>query len=184
MLYNRSASFRGGDLGVGGRHGRHHLTSLASRPLAEVVERHVPGHHRRDPGAEVASHRGQRVRGVHNGAVQDGRAWHLIIDASSIVEPGEDRRDRDRMGDVRIAAPAQLAPVAPGRDLAGPFDQLSISTWPPSYELRDQAAAQRRHRTVHHDPPGQQLSERDRRHHHLARVRRRLRPSRRCSSRP
>jgi hypothetical protein len=63
--------FRGGDPGVGGRHGRHRL---ASRPLAEVVERHVPGHHRRDPGTEVASHRGQRVRGVHNGAVQDGRA--------------------------------------------------------------------------------------------------------------
>ena len=127
--------FHGDDPGVGGRHGRHHLTALASRPLAEVVKRHVPGDHRRDPGAEVAPHHGQRVRGVHDCAVQDGRAERLIIDRTSIVEPGEDRRDRDRMGDVRIAAPAQLALMAPGRDLAGPLDQLSISTRPRRHEL-------------------------------------------------
>jgi hypothetical protein len=52
--------------------------------------------------------------------VQDGRAERLVIDLASIVKPGEDRRDRDRMSDVRIAAPAQLAPMAPGRDLTRP----------------------------------------------------------------
>jgi hypothetical protein len=97
------------------------VTALASRPLAEMVKRHVPGDYRRDPGAEVVPHRSQRVGGMHDCAVQDGRAERLIIDLTSIVEPGEDRRGPDRMGDVRAAAPAQLAPMAPGRDLAGPL---------------------------------------------------------------
>jgi hypothetical protein len=104
-----------------------------------MVKRHVPGHHRRDPGAEVAPHRSQRIGGVHDGAVQDSRAERLVISLASIVEPGEDRRGRDRMGDVRIAAPAQLALTAPGRDLTGPLDQLSISTRPRRCELCDQA---------------------------------------------
>lgn len=72
--------------------------------------------------------------------MQDGRAERLVIDLAGIIEPGEDRRGRDRMGDIRVAAPPQLALMAPGRDLAGPFNQLSISTRPRRRELCDQAA--------------------------------------------
>jgi hypothetical protein len=135
---------RGDDPGIGGRYRRHQLGDLASWSPAEAIERHVLGHHRRDSGAELAPQRGQRVRGVLDRVVQDRRAQRLIVDVTGIVEPGEDRRDRYRMGDVRIAAPAHLALMAPGRDLEGPLDQFGVSAWPRGQddlaEFRDQAA--------------------------------------------
>jgi len=136
----------------------------------------VLGHHRRDCGAEVAPQRGQRVGGVLDRVVQDCRAQRLIVDFTGIVEPGEDHRDRYRMGNVRIAAPAHLALMAPGRDLAGPLDQLGVSARPRGHddlaEFRDQAApgcTGTRHRTIHRDPPGQQQSQRGRRRRRPAR---------------
>ena len=59
--------------------------------------------------------------------MQDRRAQRLIIDLINIVKSGEDRRDRHRVGDVGITAVAQLALMAPGRDVTGPLDQLGIS---------------------------------------------------------
>lgn len=55
------SQFHDDDPGVGRRHGCYYVRSLAPRPLAEMMKRHVPSHHRRDPGAEVAPHRSQRV---------------------------------------------------------------------------------------------------------------------------
>jgi hypothetical protein len=156
---------RGDDPGIGGRYRRRHLAGLAAWPPAEPIECHVLGYHRRDSGAEAAPQRGQRVRGVLDRVVQDCCAQRLIVDFTGFVEPGEDRRDGYRMGDVRIAAPAHLALMAPGGDLAGPLDQLGVSALPRGQddltEFRDQATpgcARTRHRTVHRDPPRQACS--------------------------
>jgi hypothetical protein len=75
--------------------------------------------------------------------VRDCRLQRLIIDFTSILKPGEDRRDRYRMRDVRIVAPAQLALMALGCDLTGPLDQLGVNARPRGQddvaEFRDQA---------------------------------------------
>ena len=63
-----------------------------------------------------------------------------------IVKPGEDRRDRDRTSDSRIAAPAQLAPMGLGGDLQACFINsasargrvaASSSTMPPQSGVID-----------------------------------------------
>jgi hypothetical protein len=40
------------------------------------------------------------------------------------------------MADVRITAPACLALMAPGRDIAGSFDQLGVGARPQDKEFR------------------------------------------------
>ena len=76
--------------------------------------------------------------------MQDRRAQRLIIDPYGIAKSGENRRDRHRVGDVRITAQAQLALMAPGRDITGPLDQLSIDARAPTnrteFHLADTAA--------------------------------------------
>jgi hypothetical protein len=91
--------------------------------------------------------------------VQDRRSQRLIIELSDIVKPGEDRRDRYRVGDVRITAQAQLTLMTAGRDITCSFDELSIGARPHFQddlaEFRDEAIpgrARKRRRTIHGDP--------------------------------
>jgi hypothetical protein len=90
--------------------------------------------------------------------VQDRRAQCLIVELSDIVKPGEDRRDRYRVSDIRITAAAELALMTAGRDIAGSFDEISISARPHFQddftEFRDEAfpgSARERRRTIHSD---------------------------------
>src|SRR5207249_2773650 len=57
-------------------------------------------------------------------------AYHLIVDLAGLIEPGQDRRDRYRMGDVRVTAMAHLTLMAPGRDFTGPPNQLHVGARP------------------------------------------------------
>lgn len=88
------------------------------------MDRRLPGDHRRDRGTEIVLQRGQRVRGVFHRVVQDRGTQHLIIDLAGLLEPGQDRCDRNRVSGVRITAVAQLTLMAPGRDITGPPDRL------------------------------------------------------------
>lgn len=85
------------DPGVGGAHRRHRLRHFAPLVSADVAKRHVPGHHRRDFRAELAPQLGKRARGVLDRVMQYRRAQRLVVGA----KPGQDRRDRRRMGDYR-----------------------------------------------------------------------------------
>jgi len=103
--------------------------------------------------------------GVLDRVVQHRRAQRLIIDLDDLLEPGEDRRDRYRMGDVRVFTVACLALMAPRRDIAGPPDQLHVGAWPGGHddlaEIRYEPAPGRTRihlRIVHGDPPGRQQS--------------------------
>jgi hypothetical protein len=160
MLCSLVGQLRGDNPGISGHHRGRCPGHLACRLPAEAIKRHVPGYHRSDPRAELASQRGQRVRGVLDRIVQDRCAQRLVIDLADVVKPGEDQCDRYRVGDVRVAAPAHLALVAPARDLAGPFDQVGVSVRPGGQDdLADlcgqviPGGARPRHRTVHGDPP-------------------------------
>jgi hypothetical protein len=62
--------------------------------------------------------------------VEHRRAQHLIVDIPGLLKPGEYRRDRHRMGDVRVTAEARLALMAPRRDIARMPDQLDVGAWP------------------------------------------------------
>jgi hypothetical protein len=54
--------------------------------------------------------------------MQDSSTQHLVIGA----EPGQNRRDLHRVGDVRFAAVADLALMTTRRDIVGPPKQLDI----------------------------------------------------------
>jgi hypothetical protein len=114
------------DPGVGRLRGRNRPRQLMSEPASAAVQGHDPGNHRRDSGAEFSAHRGERIRGVLHRVVQYRRAQGLVIRA----EPGEDRRDADRVGDVGVAAAPELAPVTARRDIVGPQEELDVGIWP------------------------------------------------------
>jgi hypothetical protein len=59
--------------------------------------------------------------------VQHRSAQCLIFDLAGLVKPGEDRRDYDRVSDIRVAAAAQLAVMPSRGDIAGTPDQLDVS---------------------------------------------------------
>ena len=69
---------------------------------------------------------GERVRGVFHRVVQYRRAQGPVVRA----EPGEDRRDGHRMGDVRVTAAPELAMMAVRRDIVGPPEQVDIGIGP------------------------------------------------------
>jgi len=54
--------------------------------------------------------------------MQDRRADCLIVGA----EPCQDRRDRYRMGDIRVAAPASLTLMTVRRDIEGTLDRFDV----------------------------------------------------------
>jgi hypothetical protein len=56
---------------------------------------------------------------------------HLgLTQPPGLLKPGEYRRDRHRMGDVRMTAEAPLALMAPCRYIARMPEQLDIGAWP------------------------------------------------------
>ncbi len=76
----------------------------------------------RDLGPELGLDVGQRQAGVLDGVVQQCRDQRRGVHA----EFGEDRRDRERMGDVRVAALAQLALVAALGDVVAALQQPGV----------------------------------------------------------
>jgi hypothetical protein len=89
------------------RHRDDHLADgLGLRRVAvlDLVELRDAVDEHRDLVAEVGAHLVERVRGVLDRVVQQGRRRRLRADA----EVGEDLRDRDRVRDVRLAALALL----------------------------------------------------------------------------
>jgi hypothetical protein len=68
--------------------------------------------------------------------VQHRRAQGQVIRA----EPGQDRRDADRVGDVGVAAAPELAPVTARRDIVGPQEELDVGIWPGGPEGLAQAS--------------------------------------------
>ena len=64
----------------------------------------------------------QRVVGVLDGVVQQGRAQRRLVHA----QLGQDRGDGERVGDVGVAALAQLTLVQLLRRPVGPLDQVQV----------------------------------------------------------
>ena len=84
--------------------------------LGDAVDEH------RDLVAEVGPHHVERVVGVLDRVVQHRGGERLRADA----EVGEDLGDRDRVGDVRLAALAQLTRVRLVSGRVGPLDEGDI----------------------------------------------------------
>ena len=120
--------------GVGALHGGHHLGHPAPSAL-DLVQRGRSRHQSRHPGTELAAQCGQRVRGVLDRVVQHCRAKHLVIRAGL----GQDRGDSQRMGDVRVTAPARLAPMPGCRHVIGPLDAFDVGIGPGNPENLAQA---------------------------------------------
>jgi hypothetical protein len=112
------------DPGVGGPYRRHRLRHRASLSSADLTKRRVLGHHRRDCSAEPAPQFGECSWGVLESVVQYSSAQHLVVGA----EPGENRRNLYRVGDVRVATPADLALMTARRDIVGSSEQLDVGT--------------------------------------------------------
>ena len=92
----------------------------------------------RDLGAELRLDVGERQPGVLDGVVQQRRDQRGGVHA----ELGQDRRHRERVGDVRVAALAQLAAVALLGDVVAALQQ-------PGVDLRVRAAVDREQRLEH-----------------------------------
>jgi hypothetical protein len=106
-------------------HGHDHLADGLGLGRVAVLDLVQLGHavdQGRDVLAEVTAQLGQRVRGVLHGVVQQGRADRVGVHA----ELGEDRRHRQRVGDVRVAALALLVAVPVGGDVVGALDQPHV----------------------------------------------------------
>src|SRR5690606_28559028 len=78
--------------------------------------------HHGDLVAEVLAELVQRVGRVLHGVVQQRRSEC----GGGHPQLGEDRGDREGVGDVGVAALAHLAPVGPLRDVVRPLDELQV----------------------------------------------------------
>jgi hypothetical protein len=65
--------------------------------------------------------------------MQYRRNQHLVV---RDTEPGENRRDRDRMGDIRVTAVPFLTLMALRRDILGTSDQVDVGVRLDSQEGR------------------------------------------------
>ena len=98
------------NLRVSGLGGRYRLAPGARVPVSDLVQRGDSRHQAGDLGAELAVQLSEGTGRVVGRVVQQRRAQRLVAGA----EPGQDRRNGQRVGDIRVAAEAGLA-VMPGR---------------------------------------------------------------------
>ena len=106
-------------------HRDHHLADglrLGRLAVLDLVQLGDAVDQRGDVLAELAAQLGQRVGGVLHRVVQQRGADRLGVHA----ELGQDRRHRERVGDVRVAAAPLLVPVPVGGRLVGPLDEPDI----------------------------------------------------------
>ena len=94
---------------------------------------------RGEVGTEVGDEVLDRDRGVLDRVVQQRRREGDIVEA----EVGEDRRDAERMRDVRVAGPSDLVPVGVARDLVGVLDQRGVGLRVARVEQLEQRAQRR-----------------------------------------
>ena len=107
------------------RHRHDHLAhrlGLGGLAVGDLVELGDAVDEHRDLVTEVAAQRLEAVGGVLDGVVQQRRGQRRRGHA----ELGEDRGDRERVGDVVVAGPALLALVGPLGDGVGPLDQGEV----------------------------------------------------------
>ena len=95
---------------------------LGGLPVGHLVELGDAVDQQRDLVAEVGPQLGQRVVGVFDRVVQQGRREHRRLHP----QLGEDRGDRERVGDVRVARLAGLAAVGPLGHCVGPLDERDV----------------------------------------------------------
>ncbi|MPM19014.1 hypothetical protein SDC9_65432 [bioreactor metagenome] len=95
---------------------------LGRGAVGDLVELRHPVDEQRHRRAEVGGDLFQGVVGVLDGVVQQPSADGLLRGAQF----GEDRRDGQRMGDVRVAALALLAGVVLGRGEVGALDHSQV----------------------------------------------------------
>ena len=113
------------DPNISGHRHNHLAHCLGRRGLAvlDTVKLRHAVNELSDLVAEILAKRINRVAGVLDRIVQErgreGRCTH--------AEVSEDRRDREGVGDVRLAAAASLVTMQVGRGLIGPLDDLGVA---------------------------------------------------------